>query len=352
MKCLLDIKLKALLTVVIIFCLAPNLVFAYEPKVPTKDKTGSNDYPGIKRYEGSVIVYYDHSRFNEFTFPLSKLIQDGKNRKIYLPAKKIDLKGRYARIVYIAPTNRSTLEVIENYKDEIKKQNGKILFECKGGACGGKSKSLFYYLYPGNKIKVGLYSSGYCVLRDKILDKRFTVAYLPERNVHISILSYSILGEECAKYRNRTAIVVDILEGKAREKKMVLIKAEEMAEKIAANGKISLYGIYFDTNKASLKPESKSTLEQIGKLLKSNSALKLLVVGHTDDIGGWSYNSGLSKKRAVAVVNALIIKFKIQSNRLTAVGVAYASPKESNKSELGRAKNRRVELVDNSRKNE
>jgi OmpA-OmpF porin, OOP family len=119
-----------------------------------------------------------------------------------------------------------------------------------------------------------------------------------------------------------------------------------MAKKISASGSIALYGIYFDFNKSDLKPESQPTLEQITKPLKEDPKLKLLVVGHTDNAGSIASNNYLSQHRAGSVVNALVTQ-GIDKGRLTPVGVAFACPVASNKSEEGRTKNRRVEIVEN-----
>jgi OmpA-OmpF porin, OOP family len=88
--------------------------------------------------------------------------------------------------------------------------------------------------------------------------------------------------------------------------------------------------------------------EQIAKLLKETPALKLLVVGHTDNIGSFSFNMDLSQRRAAAVVSALATRYAVRRDRLTPVGVSFASPVASNQAEAGRAANRRVELVENS----
>jgi OOP family OmpA-OmpF porin len=97
-----------------------------------------------------------------------------------------------------------------------------------------------------------------------------------------------------------------------------------------------------------VKPESDPTLEQMTKLLKSSTALKLLVVGHTDNVGSFTSNVELSQRRAAAVVQVLVARFGIAQNRLTPVGVSYASPVASNKTDERRARNRRGELVENA----
>lgn len=106
------------------------------------------------------------------------------------------------------------------------------------------------------------------------------------------------------------------------------------------------YGIYFDTGKAVLKPESNATLTEISKLLAANAPLKLHVAGHTDNVGTMDANMLLSKQRADAVVAALVSQFHVAPARLLSAGVGPLSPVASNKSEDGRAMNRRLELVE------
>jgi outer membrane protein OmpA-like peptidoglycan-associated protein len=118
-----------------------------------------------------------------------------------------------------------------------------------------------------------------------------------------------------------------------------------MGNDINSTGHVSVYGIYFDTGKAEIKPESDTAIAQISKLLKNSASLKLYVVGHTDNVGTIDANMKLSKDRADAVVNSLITKYGIQAERLKSYGVASLTPVASNDTDEGRAKNRRVELV-------
>jgi OmpA-OmpF porin, OOP family len=118
-----------------------------------------------------------------------------------------------------------------------------------------------------------------------------------------------------------------------------------MAKDIAATGRVALYGLYFDTDKADLKPESAPSLAEIGKLLKTQPDLKVYIVGHTDNVGVFDYNVGLSQRRAKSVVDQLIQKFAISPDRLKAAGAGMIAPVATNDDEAGRAKNRRVEIV-------
>ena len=80
-------------------------------------------------------------------------------------------------------------------------------------------------------------------------------------------------------------------------------------------------------------------------MLKGKPAMKVLVVGHTDNVGSFEYNVGLSERRAAAVVSALKTQYGIDASRMRAGGVGMMAPTAPNDSEQGRAKNRRVELV-------
>ncbi len=122
--------------------------------------------------------------------------------------------------------------------------------------------------------------------------------------------------------------------------------AEAFGNDIKSTGHAAVYGIYFDTGKAEVKPESQAALQEVVKLLSSNPGMKLLVVGHTDSVGQIEANMKLSQARAEAVVKALTKSHGVAANRLKAQGAGPIAPVATNRDETGRAKNRRVELVE------
>ncbi|RPH50581.1 MAG: OmpA family protein [Desulfobacteraceae bacterium] len=128
-------------------------------------------------------------------------------------------------------------------------------------------------------------------------------------------------------------------------KQEVVANAEVMGNDINATGHVSIYGIYFDTGKSEIKPESDAAISEIAKLIKNDGALKLYVVGHTDNAGSFDSNMKLSKDRAEAVAKVLSGKHGIDAARLKPYGVASLAPITSNATEDGKARNRRVELV-------
>jgi len=141
------------------------------------------------------------------------------------------------------------------------------------------------------------------------------------------------------------AIKIEIIEKEAM-KQEVAADAKFMSEGISSTGHVAIYGIYFDFNKSDVKPESEPALQEISKLLSGNPNLKVFIVGHTDNVGGVDYNMKLSQARADAVVKALTTKYKVNPQSLKAYGVGQLAPVAPNKTEEGRAKNRRVELVE------
>ena len=134
--------------------------------------------------------------------------------------------------------------------------------------------------------------------------------------------------------------LITIVEKKALEQE---ITANDILDALNKNGFIALY-INFDTNKATIRPESKPVVDQIALLLKDNADLKVSVEGHTDNTGTPAKNKALSQQRADAV-KAAVVKEGIDSKRLSTIGWGQEKPIADNRTEAGKAKNRRVEIV-------
>jgi outer membrane protein OmpA-like peptidoglycan-associated protein len=129
-------------------------------------------------------------------------------------------------------------------------------------------------------------------------------------------------------------------------KQEVAIDAASMASSIADTGSVAIYGINFDTAKSDIKPDSEPAIDEIAKMLTNNPTLKVYIVGHTDMVGDAASNVRLSQARAQSVITALVSKHGIAAARLIAFGNGPYAPVASNKTDDGRAKNRRVELVE------
>lgn len=307
------IKKRTVFWLVGMFLLATSIGFAQE-----EDVEGSKDHPLISRYPGSIISGYDVKEFDEYVLPLGKL-KEGKL------TKSQKLEGKVTRITYLAPKGRSPLEVYKNYESALKKAAHETLFTATGEDCGdGWAVFCEYRIYPDIK------------------QQRYIAAKLSrvEGTIYVSLFV------SLESYENRPAIQLDVIEVKPMETGLVTVKAEALASDITRTGHVAIYGIYFDTGKADAKPESEPALKEIAKLLQQNPKLNLYVVGHTDNVGTLSSNMDLSNRRAEAVVILLVSEHGVDAKRLAAYGVGSLSPVASNKTEEGRAKNRRVELVE------
>ena len=165
------------------------------------------------------------------------------------------------------------------------------------------------------------------------------------REVAVSVFIPVMNASDDSPLHNRVGIFVETVEPKPMTTGQVTVGANAMQKGLAAEGKVVLYGVYFDTGEADLKPESKPPLDEMAKLLDADKSIKVFVVGHTDNQGGVDASVSLSQRRAEAIAQALVRDYKIDPKRLVAKGVANFAPVASNDAETGRAKNRRVELV-------
>jgi OmpA-OmpF porin, OOP family len=138
---------------------------------------------------------------------------------------------------------------------------------------------------------------------------------------------------------------------------LVIVEKQAMQQDIVADaaalkgglsqdGHIVVPGIYFDFGKSEVKPESAAALKEITKMLQASPTIKVWVVGHTDNIGSAESNLALSNARAAAVIRSLTTQMGIDSKRLAPYGDGPYAPVASNKTDDGRARNRRVELVE------
>lgn len=292
------------------------------------DVPGSADHPQIGRFTGAEIVDYHQDAFSDYTLPTAKVT--GREIK-----DAVTVEGKLTRITYINPADVSSLEVTRAYEEALLSQGFEILFSCKDADCGGRSFNHAMNNPYDMRLAENYADQRYLALR---------LARPDEGDVYTNIYSVRNTSGGGAD-RDRIYTRIHVVELKPRERQVEIIPADEMARQLDLDGRVALYGIYFDLDSDQLKPESNPTLEEIAKLLQGNPQLALLVVGHTDNQGRLDYNLDLSKRRAASVVRALTGQHGIDGSRLEPHGVAFLAPVATNSSEDGRAKNRRVELV-------
>ena len=122
-------------------------------------------------------------------------------------------------------------------------------------------------------------------------------------------------------------------------------ETKAIEKQLETEGKAIVYGIYFDFNSSTIRPESEPVLKEIADALHDHPDWKLSVNGHTDNVGGNVYNQKLSVRRAESVKQALMDRYQIAGDRLQTGGFGAGSPIDTNDTPEGRARNRRVELI-------
>jgi OOP family OmpA-OmpF porin len=284
----------------------------------TRDVPGAKDYPGIGRFGGSVITGYQVKDFDATRLQAAPF-KDGK------PADERKPEGRITRIAYRTTPGPSIVEVARNFETQLEKAGFETLIACDTDVCGGIPFSEAVDSLPAPQMWVDGFSFHYYA------------GHKPDggRETYVTVLVS----------KNNDDVTAQLIVAQIGEIANKMVDAAAMAKGLGEKGHIALYGIYFDTDKAVLKPESKPMLEEIAKLLRTETQLHVVIVGHTDSQGAYDYNMDLSRRRAEAIAAELVKSFQIAKARLRTAGVGFLAPVGSNANEDGRALNRRVELV-------
>lgn len=294
----------------------------------------------MRRYAGSEIIGYRAPKFDEFLLPL------GPPTSVASPvayAKQVKVEGLISRYTYLAPAGRSPAELFRNYKLEFQRLGLVTLYEKEAGKPGWFGPTLSQISDEDQLGQVLSYNeSQERLLVGKSKDAKPTYYYLFVTAYKDGVIPESLSGRV---QKDRALAELIIVAPEQMEEKMTFVNAQEMSKSLEDTGKVLLYGIYFDTDKDALRPDSQPTLQEIAKLLTANPQLNIRIVGHTDNQGKADYNLDLSRRRAASVLRELTAKYGVAASRLDSFGCGLYAPVASNASEEGRAKNRRVELV-------
>lgn len=251
-----------------------------------KDFEGGKDHPLVTRMSGYFISSYEVREFDAMD-------------SAYSTGADARWEGRTTRIGYtVQPAGRqvSMTQIARNYEAAAKRIGGVILYAEGNVTCAR-------------------------------IEKAGTKTYL-----------------QAAAFNEGSNYELIIVEAQAMQQEVVA-DAAALKQGLATDGKVALYGLFFDSGKAVVKPESEPTIVQVLKLLQQSPELKLFVVGHTDGAGTLDANVKLSTDRAAAVV-AVLASRGADAGRLKPAGVGPHCPVATNRNSEGKAKNRRVELVE------
>lgn len=302
----------------------------------TSDIENSKDYPLISRFDGSFIEFYKETKWGAYKLPVNdKGVLDWDNPKV--------LEGKVIRIQYSASIDNNSEFVLQNYKAAFKKADFNILIAIANEELGVSDRPhtwhAMYYTSDGyykclNNSKFGL-GINFPIWKN---NHSFIAACGNKDGKDIYAIIYTVVSD------NITLITQDIIEVEAVETGMV--SAENIAKGIQTDGHIAIYNILFETGKSDIKPESEVVIKSVADYMNNNTNKKFYIVGHTDNAGDFLANMTLSENRAKAVLNELITKYAIKAEQLKAYGVSSLAPIASNSTEEGKAKNRRVDIVE------
>ncbi|HEX5694254.1 MAG TPA: OmpA family protein [Arenimonas sp.] len=277
------------------------------------------DHPLIVPYAGSRLCAREFSAYDEAT-RVSGNVKGVNTTQTH--------EGRYTRLCYRNPEGRSAFEVMRNYRDALVARGMEVEYQCKGNrACASFNVSNGPALGDVMRVKHHQVSNQ--------SDLRYFTGRLA-RPDGVAYVSVAVIPE---------FTLIHVLESDQMDTGMVSVNAGALAAGLERDGKVTLEGIYFDTGRASLRPESDPAIAQVALLMREQPGLNLMVVGHTDSSGDHAVNMRLSQQRAERVRDALVARHGVAAARLTAQGVGAALPVASNDTASGRQQNRRVELV-------
>jgi OmpA-OmpF porin, OOP family len=305
------------------------------------DVAGSKDPPFLKRYEGAEIVSYQSLSYESYNVSLPD--PNKPNTWSFQP-----VEGQITRVFYKVPSGHTVLELFRNYEQAVK-EAGITLSTNNASFQDRDFADTFYHQSWQSQTDFawtnlglsGTLKMGYLAGTGTKNGQSVTVAVYVANYKEPKDVTYS---QPVHFNPDNPLVVVDVVISKAVANKMVMVKAADIAEALATKGTVSIYGIYFDTDKSEIKPASTPTLDEVASVLKIDRGLKLEISGHTDNTGDKAHNEKLSEARAQAVVKSLTTKYGIDAKRLTAKGYGDTKPVAPNTTDDNKAKNRRVEL--------
>jgi len=247
-----------------------------------QDAEGCKDSPIITRMPGSTIHSCENKEYEQVKMPV------GKNKDGEVTEKT--LEGEFHSWDYGTREGVSEIQVFRNFETALKQAGMKIVYEDSPATITANKGDTWYWL------------------------------------------------QNSGSYYYQTLLTVKSMQQE------VMADASSIADELSKSGHIALYGIHFETAKATILPDSETVLAEVAKMLQQNRDVKVSIEGHTDNVGSAAANQTLSEKRAQAVV-AWLSSHGIEGSRLQAKGWGASKPVHDNATEDGRAKNRRVELV-------
>ncbi|MFN4262395.1 MAG: OmpA family protein [Thioalkalivibrionaceae bacterium] len=297
------------------------------------DAVSIGDHPLVPRIANSILLEHHENEFVAIKLPSGPLA----NARAPEYESELDLEGHWEQRIYGFENDASLLRIHRSYLETLPLQGFEILFEASDSdLVNQRARPPRFF---------GAMSDRYLVTHRGPMSVSSSHHYILARHrsepVVLAIAAYE-------RPRDGTTYTVNVLTEEAMTVEMThtVISASEIEDTLIREGRIALQGIRFAFDSDEILPESREDLAEVGNLMRDRPELSILIVGHTDHIGDFDYNLRLSMTRAQTVERYLQSEYGIAARRLRAAGAGMISPIATNRTEAGRADNRRVELVE------
>lgn len=267
----------------LLFCIAAGLLAAWAQTPAPADRAGCVESKIVTRMPGCVISRCENKDFAAASMPRNK---SERNHQV---------EGQLEHTIYRCPAGKSPLELGRNTETALRNAGFQILY-------------------------TDVYAGG---------ARFYMTAQKGPHWVNLAVVS--------------DAYDLTVVKQKQMEQAMTA-NADGWAEHVKQTGRVSVYGINFDTGKASIRADSEPVLNEVAKMLQGNVSWAVLVAGHTDNVGATDMNLTLSRQRSESVI-AWLAGHGVEKARLVPAGFGDTRPVAPNTDEEGRQKNRRVDLV-------
>jgi outer membrane protein OmpA-like peptidoglycan-associated protein len=234
----------------------------------------------------------------------------------------------------------STLQTLAPLRQQLTKAGYELLFECETFACGGFDFRFGTNIAAEPAMHVDLGDFRYLAAKRSAEGGADHVSLVVSRSSTLAFVQMTQIVEG----QIANVPLVAPTDPIAREP-LAKPSTSTLGEGFARRGSVALDDLIFASGAAGLAPGEYASLEALAAYLRSNPASKVALVGHTDASGALAGNIALSKQRAESVRNWMIESYAIPPDQISAEGVGYLAPRDSNLTETGLTRNRRVEVM-------
>ena len=244
----------------------------------------------------------------------------------------------------IAAPGMTTLQILAPLRDQLARAGFRILWECETDACGGFDFRYSIDVMPEPDMHVDLGDFRFLSAERIGAAGPEAVSLLVSRSVETGFVQIVSVGAAVEVMGPLTPAEQATPAGPP-EKAGAVLPLSDLAAILQGNGSVVLEDLVFRSGSAELGPGPYETLVALAGFLKDDPARTVALVGHTDASGGLAGNTALSRARAASVRDRLMAEYAVPAAQITADGVGYLAPRATNKTEDGRARNRRVEAI-------